>query len=182
MKVSVSTTVPKKVVDVPPARFLRIKEATENFRVKLMPSGDVYELEGGDELELEPGHKDFTRLIIENLGDDTLTVELFTSKSRVSNAYARNARTVADAGGAEIDYDTPWSVPGIVDGRRRKQIVVFNHSTTEDVKVTLTTAPYGPLGIVPPRTSWTVETDADLMIRTDSVAPIVVTAGLLYYA
>jgi len=123
-----------------------------------------------------------------------LTVGIWVGNAEVDflpSPLTTLAPTQLRAGLGQFPLETTeeWVSPGIVNGRRRKQFVVTNLSATNDLTINVTSYGSGRAGsslgrrfnTVFPRSQFTLETDADYILRNDSGQEIMVVVGETEY-
>ena len=152
-------------------------EASAEFFL-LFDSQNSTLVRGGMQISVPGG---FRTLSFQNASSDTLTVKYYVSDDLFTMPYVKQASTVLVASSYSLAAGAMQDHPGVVNGRRRKSIVVSNTHATDVIKLRDADTDVNLLQIAASGTSPVLETDADLKVRNPGANPITVNVGEFFY-
>lgn len=165
------------------------KESSAAFQMS-MNNGERFDMEVGLGFRLN-GDDFFTLLTFYNDTAQDITVQFYAAAAEIRDTRLNNLieRQVAVgykaldsrlvAGDSTLDADETITIPGTNAGTKRKHLILTNRDT--DGELQILTEDDDLWGVVLPRTTLPIETNATLKLHNPNAGQILIAVGEIYY-
>lgn len=192
IKLNQSSFFSRKVLTVPAGLTVPVSITGNNFVCTSATGQFFVKFDGGEEFPMDTGMgfkllpEDFFGILeIRNpSASDSIDIAFYAGRGDITKIVveAKLAPTRLLAGGPShveiIGAGVSLTVPGTNAGQRRKQIIVTNMDLSSDLTVLVGTVRAARIF---PRTAWTFETDATVVLKNETGSTMVVNILETYY-